>query len=453
MLLIILTFSVAILSISNVVIKDEFSRLIIFTFLGYWLLSLLVSSMNPYGLYSVSSKSYLLILLHLLMFVFGYGLISIKKQHIAKIPSTMEQDISSLFSNKIFILTLFFSIFFVFSVLRHQFLVLATNLYSTGNLKVDILELMFGGSRLKYYYYSLVCSILEVILYSIVSFLLIYKRKSIKTILIILLFIIPMAFIGGGRISAMMIVFYMLISFYSASLQNGTQTIKQFISIKWIIIFTLLLLAVFIAMTYITFLGGGYGEIFDFSSFKDASNALLRQFVTYSVGPFRAFDQSLQNHNYFYSSMPFCGRATFGGADYLLNLVFSVLGISYNPVNAETVNLVQETIIAVGPQDEFNYAYTILYYYIQDFGVIGVLFFPFVFGAIIRYFIFSYTYRGRTLAMFCLIAFSFYGMIHSVFANVLTTPYAIILILLLLFLDRKSRLKISRLKQNIGRII
>lgn len=441
MTVIILTFTIAILSISWIIIKDSFSRLIIFTFLSYWLLSMSISSINPYDLYCVSPKTYTLLMLHLVFFLLGFSSIKIKK-NVAYVKSTMENDIIHLFRNKIFIAVLLISIILAISTLRHQYLILATNMYNSGNIKVDILELLFSGNRLKYYYYSIVGSSLEVILFSTISFLLIYKRSFTKIIFVILLFLVPMALIGGGRNSIMMIIYYLLAAFYSCNLQNNNLKVSKFFSTRVVIIGSILLLLVFVTMTYVTFLGGGYGDTFNINSFKETSNALLKQFVTYSIGPFRAFDISIHNQDYYYSSMPFFGRATFGGLDYLFNLVASMLGIRYNPANAETVNILQGTTISIGPANEFNYAYTILFYFIQDMGIIGIAFFPFFFGAIIRYFIYSYTYRARTLGMFCAISFSFFGMIHSLFANVLTKPYAIIVIIFLLLYDKYSRHKI-----------
>lgn len=442
MIVIIITYTIVILSISSVVIKDSFSRLIIFTFLGYWLLSMSISSINPYGLYDVSPKTYILLMLHLAFFLFGFSMFKIKRNTL-NVKSTMENDILFLFKNRLFIIFFLLAIFLAISTLRHQYIILASSMYNTGNIKVDILELLFSGSRLKYYYYSLVGSSLEVISFSIISYLLIYKRSSHKKIIfLILLFLIPMALIGGGRISIMMILYYMLLSLYSCNLQNTNLKIRDFFSPRIVTIGSALIISTFIIMTYVTFLGGGYGDSFDIDTFNKASNALLRQFVTYSIGPFRAFDISIHNPDFYYSSSPFFGRATLGGLDYLINLAASALSIPYNPVNAETVSLLQETAISIGPSDGFNYAYTILFFYIQDMGLLGIAFFPFFIGATIRYFIYSYTYRARTLGMFGAISFSFFGMIHSVFANVLAKPYAIIVIIFLLLYDKYSRSKL-----------
>ena len=79
MVFLIVLFFIVMFLYSKILIKDSLSRGIIFTFLSIWFVALFLSSFDPYGLYSVSSDTYLILILNVFSFVFGFSLVRINR--------------------------------------------------------------------------------------------------------------------------------------------------------------------------------------------------------------------------------------------------------------------------------------------------------------------------------------------------------------------------------------
>jgi oligosaccharide repeat unit polymerase len=144
------------------------------------------------------------------------------------------------------------------------------------------------------------------------------------------------------------------------------------------------------------------------------------------------------------------GRATLGGLDYDLELVLHALGLDYKSINYDTVSILQDRTIMVGNSIDWNYAYTSLYFYIHDFGYMGVFIIPFVLGYIVRLFVKKLSFRSFTSPMLSLIAVCFLYMHHTPFSLNLTKPIAYIFIITMLLWDSKIRrdyLKKKKIKQ------
>ncbi|MDY6381458.1 MAG: O-antigen polymerase [Bacteroidales bacterium] len=420
----------------RIVMKDKLSFWMFFLYAVLWYVSLFVSTFDPFSLYHVSSYIYILLIVHIWAFIIGASFIKIPRTPTPKFLF----NVDAFFSSKPIMAVMLVSIIFCWYLFFHQRFLLATAMINTGNIKVDILNLLFDGSRLQYYFYTFVCSPLEYIAMALFSYMILYKR-NLKHILITLALIVPMLFIGGGRNAMKTILYFLAIVYLSQSLflRNETNIKPIKISLKTVLYFAILLAAVLLGISYMTFLGGGFGSDFDLKTIKEVTNEVNMQLVTYSIGGFRALEYSINHANIFYGDSWSLGRATFAGLDYDLELVLHALGFDYRSINYDTVSVLQNTSISVGSDIPWNYAYTSLYFYIHDFGILGVFFIPLVLGFMVRLFVKKLSCQCFTIPMLCLVSVCFLYMHHSPFSLELTKPIAYVFIVVMLLWNRSVK--------------
>lgn len=396
----------------------------------------MLSVFNPSGLYVVSTRAYFLLLVHLLMFVLGYAIIP---RQLFKIPATSGRySVESICKSKFF-WVLFWGVFlFGISTLINQRAALA--LYTTGNIKVDPMNLLFEGSRLRYYFYDLVCIPFYYFSMALFSFLFFYqKEKTIEKVQLLLL-IVVYSLIGGGRVTIIMILFYFIFFIIAGDRirASNREIKKRKISLRTIVLSTILVLSLFGGMAYVTYVGKNGLEGFNQKELVETSSDVMDQIVIYSLGPFRAFDYALNHPEvYFNSGYHFC-RATFCGLDYFLSLVLGVFGIKIFPINYVSLSIMQENPIQVGNGIGFNYAYTSVIYPYIDLGFIGVCFYGLLFGYLCRFIIFK-AYKKSSFYYLALLSFIFYMLMYTVFSNLFNKDFAVLYIILLLLMAKKEK--------------
>lgn len=417
-------------------VKDSLSRGILLCFLGYWTISLITSLFNPSGLYNVSIRTYFILLVHLLMFILGYIVLPSSECVISS--KAGRYSIDSICTSKLFWLLYWSILIFGLITLINQRAALA--FYTTGNIKVDPMNLLFEGSRLRYYFYDLVCTPFYYFSMALFSFLVIYqKRRRIEKIALFVL-IIVYSLIGGGRVTIIMILFYLLFFFIAGDRISSSnyEIKKKRISIKTILLSTLIVVFLFGGMAYVTYIGKNGLEGFGQKEFIETSNDVVDQLVVYSLGPFRAFDYALNHPEVYFNSGYHFVRATFCGFDYLVSLALGVFGIHYSPINYLSLSIMQENPIQVGNNIGFNYAYTSVIYPYIDMGFIGVCFYGLLFGYLCRLIIVK-AYKKSSFYYLALLSFIFYMLMYTVFSNLFNKDFSVIYIVLLLYLAKKEK--------------
>lgn len=427
-ILILLAF-MGLLFLIKTTIKDIVSKKVIYCFLGYWMVSLLLSTLNLFNLYNVTITSYIYLLLNVISIVVGFCSLNIKHRSNC---NTEMINFEVVFSSKIFWMLFAVVLLFGIETLRTQFAVLLY--YTTGNIKVDPMGLLFNGSKFKYYFFNLFCTPFYYICMGLFAFLLLYARSKKKTMLALFLLVFVYSFIGGGRVSIMFIAFYVLMFYFWGDrihLSNGN--IKPIhITFKTIVFSIIAVCVLFFGMTIVTALGQtGFSDSLDLES---AYTSLMEQVVVYSVGPFRAFDYAIQHPNIYFHDY-YYGRASFCGFDYVVSLICGVFNCWFVPINYVTQSVLQETTIFVGKDIPFNYAYTNTMYSYYDMGVFGIIFFGFLFGRFYRYVI-KLCYVKSSVFYFLLSCFTFYILMHTVFSNYFNKSFTVPLILTLLILGK-----------------
>lgn len=419
-------------------VQDKVSKRVIYCLILYWIISLAISTFNPLGLYNVSTTTYILLLLNVFAITIGYCTVGESKDYLYpdKRSFCIDEVIKSYSFWIIFIIVFIFGIY----TIRNQYAALLY--YTAGNLKVDPMGLLFQGSRFKYYFFNLFCTPFYYSCMAIFSYCILYERKYVKSIIALLALIFVYSFIGGGRVTVLFVAFYLLMMyFWGDRIHYSNNDIKAVhLSPKTIILFSIFAILLFGGMVYVTAVGisGISGKL----DLDGAYDELLTLFVTYSVGPFRAFDYALQHPDVYFGD--YCiGRASLGGLDYLLSLIAGVFGIHFTPVNYSTLTILQDTQIQVGKETSFNYAYTNAMYSYYDFGVLGIIIMGFLFGRFFRRVI-KLCYNKSSIAYLILSCFSFYILMHTVFSNYFNKNFTVPLILVLLVL---GNLSIKRVKK------
>jgi oligosaccharide repeat unit polymerase len=154
-----------------------------------------------------------------------------------------------------------------------------------------------------------------------------------------------------------------------------------------------------------------------------------RQVVIYFTGPFNALDQMLS------SSIPrqlglAGGRATFGGVGEIVNLFIQAMGADHITFNG-TIAPITQAYIHVGPSVRFNAFYTVVMNMYLDWGVAGILVFPFLYGFASGLAVYRWVVKpGPATAL--LAVFNFYVSIASSFRWLYQFPENIVLLTVLL---------------------
>lgn len=400
---------------------------------GFWSVCLFVSTFNPFGLYDVSSYVYLLLILNVCVFTFGF--LSKREEERNRLYGKFDLGIDNLLESKIYLSFITFSIIVTWYLTYQQRSVVS--LYNLGYLRDNFYVVMFEGKPLlAFIYVNLLQPAYEFALF-LICFLLVYKR-NIKHIILLTLFIAPFMFISGGRTRAMMIVFYFTFIVLGNNLFNRAKQITStlYFSYKHVFGVSIIFVFLFLLFSYTSVLRLGAEEL-DKESMSAGIEKSATQICTYCTGSFRAFQYAL-DHDYLNEIGGIkLGRATFGGLEsFSERLIRHLTGFQIPNVTERTVIMLQTNEITVGSgvQSSFNYAYTNLIYNYFDFGVFGILLFPFLFGRFFKKYL-DFAWNNPSVFSLALVAYLFEIGIYSVFSLLTATdpasiPYIIILIIL-----------------------
>lgn len=200
-----------------------------------------------------------------------------------------------------------------------------------------------------------------------------------------LIYVVLYSTIGGGRLQFMTIGYYFLGILILANLLQSAKVgfnAKYVISTKLKLLIPCAVIALVVAMSMTTALRNGYSGLSS-EAFKEGGKELGNSFCEYSVGPIVAYDLAMTDRNINKNKLHY-GAATISGFDYLLFIIFHRFGIKEYSSYHTTTTVLQNEYAKIAPDRGWNYAYTSCMYYYYDFGLIGVLFLPFIFGFICK---------------------------------------------------------------------
>lgn len=438
--LLVLMALLIIVTIINKSVNDYISKFVLLTFSGYWGVSLGASTFSPYGIYEIHTSSYILLLLGFLSFAFGMSTVRYKSIKMEVNRSYFDNCISSILSSKVFLCLLLFSIIYLF---KYATIAIAVASLQGHADVTDQFNLIFQGNDLAQQIYGyLLTPLFHVSLVLMSYYVINFKRIGLKYLLqfiVCLLNLLIFIAIGGGRSTVVIVALYLLIVyvFFAPSKSLFKFSFKK--SFYLVLVTFLVIYAVSLVTNY-----RDAGTFF-IEDKTESDGQGLELLTRYSLLPYVMFDYGMQ-HDYLGKFGLQLGKASFLGFDFWLYLPMRILGFPYE-TSINVVDYLEETWI---PYDKSgtvaNYAYTGLMYHYLDFGIIGVILLPFIFGIVFRRIIIS-SYKYTTFSSLLLLSMCFFLTMHSIFTCYLIKPWTglyLTLLFILNFFEKKKLLGSTR---------
>jgi oligosaccharide repeat unit polymerase len=342
-------------------------------YLIFWVWWILISFLNPFDLYSVSIRAYLLIWMNILFFSIGYFLFC------RKIPA----NIYFTFNNKreyAFVLLQFIVLLLIFYYYRKYNHLL--NIMTILDSRRIVFEpgLLLGSYKEYAVYNYFIASFLYLSVVINISKYVLTSKKTISLI-ITLISVILFGLTGLGRfIFFNSIVFFIIASalkkpMFIQKKSNGIRKKTNENKLRYF----LLIFAGLIYMVILT--GRRMGKVVTgFNDFINLFRFSVEQGIIYFVGPFRAFDSFLNLRIYDRIGFTF-GRSTFGGLDEIINILTIIIGLNIESANAKIASFTVDNIY-IGTNQQFNAFYTGVMNFYLDGGILGVVILAFLYGVI-----------------------------------------------------------------------
>ena len=439
--LVLVIYIIILIAIKNY-INDYISKFILITFSSYWCISLGVSTFSPFGLFQVHTSSYLLLLTGVLSFVFGMCSVRHKKK-LANIDlSYIHNVLCKMISSKWLIIIYIVSILYLFKYAMNAIAVAALQGFADTS---DQYNLIFQGNSMAQMVYGyILMPLFHMSLILMSYYFLNFKKVGIKYLPQILIYVANLLVfiaIGGGRSTVVIVGLYLLITYVFLTPREKLfkLSIKKFFYI----------VGVTALIVYAVSLVSNYRDTGSFVVEEDSDNKGqgLELLARYSLLPYVLFDYGIQ-HDYLDKFGYQFGKATFLGFDNWIYIPMKVMGIHYETCD-NIVKYLDNTWI---PYDRSgttaNYAYTGILYHYLDFGIIGVVFFPFLFGYLFRKIILS-TYKKPVFSSLLLLSMCFFLTMHSVFSCYLIKGWTGLYLAILFFVRILEKGKMTSAKLRI----
>lgn len=401
-------------------IKDQLSKTIILLFLIYSWGSLLISSYKPYDYYEIGGYTYFLLFLGFFCFFIGFcskrsSINNYTKVNLSHIFSLMDKILSS---KKLSIFCLILFVYFLPYVSK-------TLIYSQLGEEISTLwhEIF---TPLSFNIFQYIIQPLFVIACCLIPFALLkFKSKYILS----LISLSSIVFLKGVFQGSKALSLTLFVSFCLMIIILEPLKIKKIIS-KYIVILTVL----FCISFYVMMMMANYRTSGEFKvnkkDLEEQSEEMSKSMVKYAILPFQLFDISIEKNYFEKYEGPLWGRATFAGLEQIIVGGINKLGGNLSSTRAMQDDL-QNDWQAISPTEDRNYAYTAIYYHYLDFGIIGVIIFPFFFGWIYRYVLLSF-YKNPTFPLIVMIIWGFQSMQQSLFTCNFAIPYACVFSIILI---------------------
>jgi len=410
---------------------DYPSKRILLIFTTYWFIALFLSQFELYGLDMPKNLSVFLLIINVFAFIIGFSLIKINSNSLHRINiKTFEVQFSLILKNKIFIFILIIALLYV-AYLVGIYYTKFIFLQSLGDLRTEYYDSNLYGSLFSTIN-TFFLSPFFIFLLPIYGYSTLYKRNMIW--FFILLFLLLFATLSGGRADYLKLFLpIMLIILF----QKKKKAINNKFS-RYIIIYFSLFLSIII-ISYVSAARFGNIELSK-SNLQDGFDITTEQIVTYSVGPIVAFDYAL-NINYLNQINGYkYGTLTLNSIENIFYSIVSKFGLIYERPISQFANLKQYTPIQISNEFSWNALYTWVLFFYLDFGIVGVIFFPFMIGLIFRKVIKEYI-RNPNIYYFIILYFIFQLSLFSVMDWSLSSPALLFFLVLMYILAKKTSKK------------
>ena len=355
-------------------------------FFVQWLLLLVISLLNPRGLYPVGPYAYFLVCIFLTMLIAGLTSISIrttKNIDMDLCGEEIKESVDYLATSKYMIIAVILADVFL-GVLYVQFQTLLETMTAMEYRNNGGLQVLFEGNSILGVTYTFFIAPLSFFSTFFLCYLLLYNNKAIIPILLYAANIVLHAYTQGQRSGFIDVFVFFAFLLYCCTFLYGKIGRKQK---RKLILRNLSIIAVvgIVALGAISFMTNqrvNNNNELSIASIQEGQDSTSDQLITYMVGPLRALDYGLNNNYVDRMGGYTYGRSTLGFVDSFLQFIGRNIGINFKTANGRVYDVLQNKWIKI-PSD-FNYAYTAVFNFYVDFDIIGVFLFPFLLGIIIR---------------------------------------------------------------------
>ena len=399
---------------------DAFSKSIILFYLGFWGVVLFLSSLNILKFNEVHSRTYIMLLLHLLGFVAGYCLVKIpRSKAVAGIDSEyLGTQVDQLVRSKWFRILLILLTLYVLSLFTIYFQKVMTynSLAELRSEYYDGSDMYGAGYRVLNQWLLKPFSIFATPLFAYLCF----TRRD-KYCWILGLFLLVYNSLSAGRFGYVKIALgfiYVIVCLIPALKKN----FRNWVTIA-VIFGGIFLLVMITTVARLDSFGSA-------SSMSETGREIIGENALLSVTqPIAGLDYAL-DHDYLGRVGGYnWGGMTFTSVQRLVNPFFRKIGLGFN-ISASNLTFKQEEYIDIGYSRNQNALYTSVLWYYLDFGWIGAILLPLLFGLLIRSAIKS-MYRFQSLSLALLLGFFFQLMLFSVFDYYVTGEADLLFIIML----------------------
>lgn len=408
--------------------KNVISKRVVYIYLLWSFGILFMSSLNPYELYEVSFKTYILWILCIAIISTTIIIFSnTKNRNIINISS--ENFVNAIKKSKVLlVINIIILILLAYFLARYNRILANASIEDIRNIRFE--KLFSTGYEYIIFTYIIQPTLKVIMMLTAVS--IIYKERKNINVYLGLINIILNTMIGYGRMCIFEFILFLLFAFLSQK-EIKKPKIKNIL----LVIIALILFAVMSTIITTIRIVGIEGLSID--ALKEYGiNNQISQLIVYFIGGFRTLDLFINNKIISINDYMF-GRLTFAGFEDLIGNFTGVLGINFMPINNIIGNYTQRYIL-IGNNQYFNAFYTSLFNFYGDFGVVGVIIFSFLSGMLIKYSINNYT-KKNTLNSLLLFIYTLSMLLCSIYRfNYQLGQYLIILIYLIII----NKFKISR---------
>ena len=415
---------------------DIASRRMLYCYYLMWFMSLFFAIIQVGGLFRVSAFTLTLVYVSLISFTFGFFLVYIPPQSTTILDADLMGSFILRFTqNKSFKIILMILIVYIGSLISIYIDYISTH-ESLANLRADY----YGEDELYGPLYSFlniwILSPFSIIAIPIFAYKFMYQRDWIC--LLLGLFLFGYFTLSGGRFGYVRILFgfiYVICCLLYGSKRNHSG--QRFNTKKFYTSFLILFTCVLIILMLVTLARNSEKDSQEESLLVDGTEQLSETAGNYLGGSIVAFDYCIENNYVDRIGGYQYGKLTLSALVKLVSPLLNKLGIGY--ISLPDITFKQDEYIDIG-SSYFNALYTALFWFYLDFGICGVLLFPFLFGVIFHYSI-KMLYKYNNFYMLIFVFFIFQKVLYSVFDYTFVL-YSELMFVFALFILRNKNIRL-----------